>query len=39
MAPFLRRAAVAYREERYDKIAQSLGKGGGTMNLLYPGLR
>jgi hypothetical protein len=38
LAPLLRRAAVAYREEAYEKTLASLPrKGAATMSLLYPG--
>jgi hypothetical protein len=38
LAPLLRRAAVAYREERYEKVLEKLpDRGGlGTSGLLYP---
>jgi hypothetical protein len=41
LAPLLRRAALAYREERYEKLIGKLpGRGGlGTAGLLYPNFR
>jgi hypothetical protein len=38
LAPLLRRAAVAYKEERYEKLIEKLPDGGelGTASLLYP---
>lgn len=41
LAPLLRRAAVAYKEERYERLVEQLAgrDGAGTMNLLYPKAR
>ena len=38
LAPLLRRAAVAYKEERYEKLIEKLSERGGlgTAGLLYP---
>jgi hypothetical protein len=40
LAPLLRRAAMAYREERYEKLIEKLGRADlGTAGLLYPNSR
>jgi hypothetical protein len=41
LVPLLRRAAVAYREERYEQLIGKLSRGGrlGTTALLYPNPR
>ena len=38
LAPLLRRAAVAYKEPRYEQLREKLPRtnGGNSMNLLYP---
>jgi hypothetical protein len=41
LAPLLRRAAVAYRDNRYEKLLEKLPNRDnlGTTALLYPGIR